>query len=50
MDIDNLEVFSAVQSVYTHVFIAVKRNPAAAMNQKRKVYIIIIKIFIIEIC
>ena len=50
VDIDDLKISSAVLPVDIQILIAVKGNPAAAVHQKRKGYIIKIKVLVIEIC
>ena len=47
MDIDDLKFSSAVPPVYIQIPAAVDGYLAAVVNQKRKIYIVIIKILVI---
>lgn len=50
MDVDDLKILPAVLPVYIQVPAAIHRDLAAAMDQKRKVHVIIIKILVVKIC
>ena len=50
MDIDDLKILPAVLPVYIEIPAAVHRDLAAAMDQKREVHVIIVKILVVKIC